>query len=458
MTRFSITAALILGTAVMASAADDLASAFKDGKLEGRLRAQYFYTNWDDDAKDNASGMAVGGSLIYKTAPLYGFSAGAGLYTTQNPGGFTDVEDGITANTSKDLFARGPGSAYEYGQGYAVLAQAYLQYDIEKSKIKAGRFLMTNPWTTPNDTKMIPIAIQGIDAVSNDVPNTTIQFDVMDQIKERGMDTFENMASTLDTPTKISNYYDTGYGTATVRHGKAPDVFVAGVKNHTIDNLELQAWGMHWNDLIDQIRLEANYAFEAGDTILGFGALYLQQFDQGAGDIIKPHTSYAYSDSDDKVDTYLYALRATANYRAAKLLVAYSHTDDDGDIIAPWRGFPTQGYTRSMTVTDWGANTDAYKVQLDYDFDTLVPGLSSFISYSFYDRDPNKRPYQSMTNRGYQNGDTKQWNWDTVYKFGGTMKGLEVKARLMDQNNEKTALVTSETSNREMRLEANYRF
>jgi hypothetical protein len=171
---------------------------------------------------------------------LYGLSFGTGLYTTQNPDGWTEAEDGKYANTSKDLFARGPGSAYSYGDGYAVLAQAYLQYDIAKSKIRAGRMLVTNPWMSPNDTKMIPIAYEGVDFVSNDLLNTTIQLDYIDKIKERGMDYFGNMAETLDTPTKISNYYDTGYGTATVRHGDAPNVSVVGVTNKSIDNLELQ--------------------------------------------------------------------------------------------------------------------------------------------------------------------------------------------------------------------------
>ncbi len=455
MTKFSIATALILGTCLYASAADDLASAFKEGKLDGRLRAQYFATDWDS-TKYSATGFAVGGSLIYKTAPLYGFSFGTGLYTTQNPGGWTDKEDGTNANTSKDLFLRGPGSAYSYGEGYAVLAQAYLQYDIAKSKIKAGRMLISNPWMSPNDTKMIPIALEGIDVVSNDVLNTTIQLNYVDKIKERGMDYFGNMAETLDTPTKISNYYDTGYHTSGSTHGDAPNVTIVGVTNKSIDNLELQGWVMHWPDLIDHLRLEANYALEAGDVILGFGGLYMKQYDQGAGNIILPKVNNY--DSDNSVDTYLWALKATANYRAATFLLSTSHTDGGADMIAPWRGFPTQGYTRSMTQTDWNANTDAYKAQFDYDCDAIVSGISTMLSYSYYDRDPSKKPYQSMTDRAFGNGDTRQWNFDVTYKLSGNWKGTELKARLMDQNNEKTTLATAETSNREMRLEANYRF
>lgn len=445
-------------------AADNLASAFQEGRMDGRLRAQYFSTDWDDNTATgkngpDAHGLAVGGSLIYHTAPLGGFSAAAGLYTTQNPGGWTEARDGATANTSKDLFARGPGSTYNYGEGYAVLAQAYLQYDIAKSTLKAGRMLMSNPWIDPNDSKMIPIAIEGFEALSSDLPGTTVQIDYANKIKERGMDYFGNMADTADTPDKIKEYYTTHYGSGT--HGEAPGVTVAGIKNRSISGLELQGWIMHWPDLVDHYMVEANYKVTAGEAGLGFGGRYLKQQDKGAGDIILPSANNG--DDDNSIDSYLVAFRVMMNYSAAKLTLATSYTSGDGDIIAPWRGFPTSGYTRSMTQTDWNANTRSYKGQFDYDCNAYVAGLSTMLSYSRYDRDPGKIPYQSMTDRLYGNAETRQWNLDIVYKLAGSWKGGELKARLMDQENaidntkaDGTSMV--DTSNREMRLEMNYFF
>lgn len=467
MIKLSIATALMLATAIFAYAADNLESAFKDGKFDGRLRAQYFNTNWDDNGiagknGPDASGLAVGGSLIYKTSPLYGFSAGVGLYTTQNPGGWTSVDDGTTAATSKDLFLRdstrpsGAPVSATYGTGYAVLAQTYLQYNIFKTKVRAGRMLMSNPWMSPNNTKMIPIAIEGYEVTSSDIPNTTIKFNYADKIKERGMTYFSSMADTGDTPDKISAYYSTHYGATQGTHGDAPGVLIVGLKNKSVDNLELQAWGMHWADLVDQAMVEANYSLKTGDAIVTLGGRYIKQNDRGAGDIILPKTNN--HDIDNSVDTSLYALHAIVNYHAAKLTLATSHTANGGDLIAPWRGFPTDGYTRSMTQTDWNANTKAYKAQIDYDFNALVSGFSTLLSYSVYDRDPSKRPYQSMTDRGYQNGDTNQWNLDLMYKLSKNYKGMELKARFMDQNSDKTALETKNTSNREMRLEANYYF
>lgn len=511
MTKLSLATALILGTAIFAQAADDLASAFKEGKLEGRIRLNSFNTNWDDNSVSNwgsnkangdSRGTAVGGSLIYQTAPLYGISAGAGFYTTQSLGVYTDdlsdvgssSKAGAKPTTGSDLFSRGPGSATSWGTGYSVLAQSYLQYEISKSKIKGGRFLMTNPWINPNDTKMIPVAVEGASFVSNDIKNTTIQLDYAEAIKERGMTYFGNMADTGDTPDAIKNYYRTHYTALSEANGgkkgdSAPGVAIAGVTNKSINSLELQAWFMNWQDIVNQGRIEANYALPVGDVILSFGARYMQQWDTGAGDIIKPGTTTTATtlsgvagaaisnkgDNDNSVATSLYAARAAATYGPAKLLLAYSHTDNGGDIIAPWRGFPTEGYTRSMTQSDWNANTSSYKVQLDYDLNKYISGMSTMLSYSFYDRDTSKIGYQSQTDRYYGNGDTNQYNADVLYKVPA-VKNLELKARYMVQQNQVLNATTvklatgnisnasfsngigNDTSNHELRLEANYRF
>jgi outer membrane porin, OprD family len=505
--------AALLSTVICAQAADDLASAFKEGKFDGRIRIHTIGTDWDHNDQwglngskpdGDSHGLAVGGSLIYKTAPLKGLSAGVGFYTTRGMDVLTNDNNGITAGhpkntTASDLFARGPGATTDFGSGYSVLAQSYLQYDIAKTSIKGGRFLMSNPFISPNDTKMIPLAIQGASAVSNDIADTTIQLDYADKVKERGMSYFGSMADTGDTPDAIKNYYNTHYtATATlspadqVNYGKssAPAVMILGVKNKSIDSLELQGWYMKWPDIIDQAMAEANYKLKVGDVGLAFGARYLQQMDHGAGAIITPKDGssiYATGavtstsptggtskvqykgDNDNSVNTYMVALRAIASFKAARFLVAYSHTASGGDLIAPWRGFPTEGYTRSMTQTDWNANTKSYKGQFDYDFNSMVTGLSALVSYSYYNRDPSKVGYQGQTDRYYGNGDTHQWNADVKYAVA-SVKGLELKLRTMIQKNEVVQPITgnasatasdgigNDTSNKEVRAEVNYLF
>ncbi len=460
MKRVSLITATLLCMSSYSNGAEDLASAFTDGKWEKRVRVQYFSTDWDDNSAtgkngEDATGLAVGGSLLYKTAPLNGFIVGLGVYATSNPFGMTDKSDGATATTSLDLFRRA-GSEKFYGEGYVVLAQSYLGYDFARSKTKAGRFLMTNPWVTPNDTKMIPIVVEGLEIVSNDVLNTKIQLDYMDGFKERGEIYFGNMADGSDVPNSIRKQYTTHYNTGDDTKGDSDGVLVGGFVNKSIDSLELQAWGMHWNGLVSQARLEANYAFELGDAVVGVGAIGIMQFDNGAGEFILPKANNG--DSDNSIDTNLIAMRTTVNHGDVKLLIAGAKTSGDGDLIAPWRGFPTNGYTRSMTQTDWNAGTKSYKIGLDYDCEDIISGLSANLSYSKYDRDESKTPYSSATNRGFANGDASQWNLDMVQKLDGKFKGVWLKARFMNQDNKPTIAYPIETSNREVRLEANYRF
>lgn len=519
--KLSIVAAATCMLAVSVQAADDLASAFKEGKLDGRIRAHYMMTDWDHNDQWNlgtvpnagntntkpdkdSQGMAIGGSLIYKTAPLRGLSAGVGFYTTQGTGLFTDDTNGIYAGypkntTASDLFARGPGAATNFGGSYSVLGQSYLQYDIAGSSVKGGRFLMSNPFISPNDTKMIPLAVEGASFVSNDIADTIIELDYADKVKERGMTYFGSMADTGDTPDAIKNYYNTHYtattGPATnilsqYGHNNAPGVGVLGVKNKSIKDLEVQGWYMTWPDIIDQAMAEANYKIKAGDVGLSFGARYMQQIDHGAGAIITPmdgSSPYAKAavtatsplggsskvtikgDNDNLVNTYMYALRAIASYGNAKFMLAHSHTASGGDLISPWRAFPTDGYTRSMTQTDWNANTRSYKAQLDYDFNSMVSGLSALVSYSYYNRDPSKVGYQGQTDRYYGNGDTHQWNADVKYAVA-SVKGLELKVRTMIQKNDVVQPIAgdttagpsegikNDTSNKEVRVEVNYFF
>lgn len=480
-------AALMACAATASFAASDVASAFKEGKLDGRIRMHYMYTDWDKNGEMygiDSQGLAVGGSLIYQTAPLYGVSVGAGFYTTQNPFGLTEKNSNSKNATVSDLFSRGPGPATDFSKGYSVLAQAYVQYDLSKSTAKVGRYLLTNPFVSPNDTKFIPIAVQGASVAVKEIPNTAFMVDYLTGIKERGMDSFYNMANTGDTPDAIKNYYHTTYSSSTAGYGQkdAPNVSVVGVKNTSVKGLELQGWVMNWPDIVRQYMAEANYGMKFGDFGLSFGGRFMKQSDQGAGDIIKPMSGSTYSttagvkfkgDTDDKVDTYMYAVRAVSSYKAAKLLLAYSHTDKGGDLLAPWRAFPTDGYTRSMTQTDWNANTKAYKAQLDYNFDSLMKGVSALVSYSYYDRDPNRVPYQAMTDRYYGNGDTRQVNFDVLYKVP-YVKGLEWKVRTMIQHNDKVGYtagntvqtgstaagqgINTDTSNKELRVEMNYYF
>jgi len=107
----------------------------------------------------------------------------------------------------------------------------------------------------------------------------------------------------------------------------------------------------------------------------------IHQFDNGAGAIGgaalsgKAAASYSESDSQrsgyknpDSVESNMVGARLVTQYQNYRLNLAVTHVFDEADLIAPWRGFPTSGYTRSMARYNWIANTTSYRVQLERNF------------------------------------------------------------------------------------------
>ncbi len=115
----------------------------------------------------------------------------------------------------------------------------------------------------------------------------------------------------------------------------------------------------------------------------------MQQFDDGAGAIgganLKTLTQ-GYS-NPDSLDAALYGARVDVVKDAFKLRFGYTKIADKGDIVAPWRGFPTAGFTRAMAQYNWYANTKSYMVQLDYEIEMISEFkiISRFVVQDFDD-------------------------------------------------------------------------
>lgn len=89
--------------------AENLKEAFSEGTLKGEVRTYYFERDFDGETTDRAD-LAVGTLLYYKTASLFGLSAGVG-YATSNDIGSDDDKDvygllAADANGDHDNYAR----------------------------------------------------------------------------------------------------------------------------------------------------------------------------------------------------------------------------------------------------------------------------------------------------------------------------------------------------------------
>ncbi len=366
--------------------AENFTEMFSKGMFYGRLRSNTFYFGYETETAGNshlASGL--GGSLIYKSATLGGFDMGGGLYYSR--AFFDSSEDPVSIlKPGKDVLSR-----YDYvntgNKSMGVLGQAYLRYrGIPQTAIVAGRQLVETFYTKSNDTKMIPNTFDGLVVETRAVPDTGIKLAYLYEQKLRDHTQAHSVlmygdvnSSSSVRPEWSENDDSAMHKGLTYTRLEAADVstkapLIAGdLHNTSVPNLKLDASFYAVPELLSEVMAEANYKIGMGEFSLTPGVRYIRQFDNGAGAI--GGASYSgklagksgevngYNEADS-LESQMIAARLVGGYGLYKLNLGYSQILDEADLITPWRGFPTAGYTRSMGIYNWMANTKSYRIEL----------------------------------------------------------------------------------------------
>ncbi len=454
---------------------DTLNEMFSEGIFYSRLRFNSFGFQWGEELsvdgrslrKDHAV-AAIGGSLIYKSAYLKGFGFTLGGYITQ-AGGTLPSNEAFLYKGGKDLLSR-----YDYltqgRQGIAVFAQAYLEYHQEKTYVKAGRMIFESFLTASNDTKMIPNTFEGVTLESTDLPDTLFKAAYLTKEKLRDHSEFHDVLAIADFVSddpffKFTENDDSAAHFGLVKSkldalGIDDRLIIFDVRNHSIENLILRANYTAVPELVSSAMIEADYEMNLLDFDVIPAVRYMQQFDKGAGAIgganLKTLTT-GYSDPDS-LDSWLIGAKLDVAKDAWKVRLGYTQVADKGDIVAPWRGFPTGGFTRAMGQYNWYANTKSYMFRADVDLDAagLVPGVQTFMRYVIQDFDDNKPGVQA---------DSNVLTLDILKEFTA-YPGLYMKLRLahVKGNNDTetevngTPILKLDPSYDEARFEINYLF
>ena len=454
--------------------ASTLEEMFTNGQWYGRLRLNTFKWDWDKEykgkTKDNWA-MGIGGSLEYKTAYFKGFGATASLYTTQNPW-HMDADDVKYVKAGKDTFSRYKVKTGN-GFGMTVLAQAYLEYKINKTSFKLGRQIFESMLTKSNDTKMIPNTFEGYSLVSKYFPKTTIKLAYFTKQKLRDHTKFHDVLTFKNSNGESwANNDDSAINKAlNYQNFKAAnkdpenDLIIAevGTKN-LIPNLKLKLNYTTVPDVVALAGVEAHYKIPVGDFNLVPGIRYIKQIDKGAKDIgdlgVAVANLKAKGDGYDdpyNVDSSIWMARIDlkAKNKIWWARLGYSKVADDADIIAPWRGFPTGGFTRAMAQYNWYANTKTWMIRGVYNFDKagLVSGLKASLRYAIQDFDDDKPGVQA---------DSKIVHLDLIEKIK-SIPGLYLKFRMGlvngdDGTRDINGKLKKDPSYNEYRFEINYLF
>ena len=398
--------------------ANSLQEMFTNGQWYGRLRFNSFLWDWDKEypgkTKDNWA-IGIGGSLEYKTAYFKGLGATVAIYTSQNPW-HMDKDEVKFVKAGKDTFSRYRVKTTGHF-GMTVVAQAYLEYKRNKTSLKAGRQIFESMFTKSNDTKMIPNTFEGYSLISKYFPKTTIKLAYFTKQKLRDHTTFHDVITFKDANEKSwANNDDSAVNKAlsyqnfvAARKDPQHDLIVAEVSNRSIQNLKLKLNYTTVPDVVALAALEAHYKIGLGEYDLVPGFRYIKQFDKGAKDIGALGVAVAnlkangdgYKDPYS-VDSSLWMARLDlkAKNRIWWARLGYSKVADEADIIAPWRGFPTGGFTRAMAQYNWYANTKTWMVRgvVNLDKAGVVSGLKASLRYAMQDFDDKKPGVQADSN------------------------------------------------------------
>ena len=447
--------------------ADNLWGMLLGGVYYGRLRFNSFGYKWRNELQKDGVKLrenhvigALGGSFIYRSSYLNGFGIGAGVYGTSAVGSLDDSE-AYLYKSGKDAFSR-HGYLTDGSKSLYTFAQAYLEYRNDDLSIKAGRQIFESFLTKSNDTKMIPNTFEGLTLYNHDILGTSFKMAYLTRQKLRDHSDFHHLLAAGDLdgdPYAIYSENDDaamhfGLQKSELKaRGINDRLIVAEGKNISIENLSLLMNYTAVPELVSSAMIQANYRLKLYDWSVIPALRYMQQFDDGAGEIgganLKTLTQ-GYSDPDS-LDTALYGARVDVVQDEFKLRFGYTKIADKGDIIAPWRGFPTAGFTRAMAQYNWYANTESYMVQLDYEFEEISE-FKVISRFTVQDFDDDKVGVQADSNV-FTIDFLKGLGHSSVY-----LKSRFAHAVGDDDTIASNGLTKLDPSYNELRLEINYLF
>ena len=457
---------------------------FQNGEFFGRFRNNNFYFWWNGENKNQTTHFisGVGGSLIYNSAIYNGFDFGVGFYYSR--AFFNDKSDPVNLiKAGKDTFSR-----YDYlnsGKKYlSVLGQLYIRYNKSDTNIKIGRQLVETFFTKSNDSKMIPNTFDGIVLETNDIRKTSLKLAYL--IKQK----LRDHSGSHPVFMKGDEAYDPYARDITINFGGETNTFSTSKYTGNDDSAmhkgltytKLKKAGIDPNSplivsditfipnnytklnfafysvtkLLSQVMAELNYDIHLKQLTITPGFRYIEQIDNKAGEIggasifgdVNSTNPQGYK-NPNSLDSYMVGARILLRYKAYKLNLAYTGVADKADLVNPFRGFPTQSYTRSMGIYNWFANNKSYRIEFirNPNNDDIYKKLFLQTSIMYLQRDKDKTRLF---------GDKSLFYYFGLVKNLETMPELQWKLRLgyMDNLNKNF----KETSYLDSRFEINYMF
>ncbi|MDQ1326413.1 MAG: hypothetical protein QG564_1538, partial [Campylobacterota bacterium] len=294
----------------------------------------------------------------------------------------------------------------------ATFAQSYLEYKSGQLSIKAGRQIFESFLTASNDTKMIPNTFEGIALHSRDIPFLSVKAAYLTRQKLRDHESFHHLLAYGDDPTVPGANWDENDDSAMHQGLTLSKLQAEGIDDRLAvfeatytpaPQLELMFNYTAVPQLIASATVNGIYRFDLANGInLVPSIRYMHQMDKGAGKIGGANLAANTIGYDDpnSLDGGLFGAKIDLVQGAWDVGLGYTRVWDEGDLIAPWRKFPTSGYTRLMGQYNIYAGTKTIAIDSKYDFGEtgLASGLKVRAGYAIQNFDDTKPGVQADSN------------------------------------------------------------
>jgi len=325
---------------------DSIDEAFAEGKAEGNIRLAYIDQDNHAAGAADTYGTSIGGQLKYETAKFNSVSLAAAAFVSQKISPLSGDKD--KGELNGDFFGTD-------GDSFAYLGEAYVDYGYENFDLRLGRQKLDTPLNDRDDIRMLPNTFEALMAGYGGITDTILVAGYIN--RWAGYDSGDDISMFKDMPGGLD------------ADGKAiKGVFLAGVMNESIENVELQAW---------------YYDFDKTAGVLYTEAVYTAEYRSGLG--VEAGIQYAnYSEkSASAIEGDVYGGVISLGFEGVAFGVACNRVDaaDGKSMILGYGGGPYFTSMEEWTI-DGMNDGEAYVLGVEVDFSKmLLEGLGLAYAY-----------------------------------------------------------------------------
>jgi len=323
--------------------------AFTEGRVDGQIRLAYINQDNHETSVPGTYATSIGGQLKYETAKLYHVSLAVSAFVSQRISGLSGDKD--KGELNPDFFGEDYAS-------FVYMGEAYVDYEYEKMNFRVGRQKLDTPLNDRDDIRMLPNTFEAAMAGYGGIVDTVLVAGYV--TRWAGYDSGEDISKFKDLPGEVETTGENGKG-----------MFLFGVMNESLDNIELQAWYYDFDKLAGVLYMDAIYGaeYESGLDV-EFGVQF---------------GNYAQK-SSSKTEGDVYGGILGIGYEGLVLGVAgnYVDTGHDENIILGYGGGPYFTSMEEMTINAIN-DAKAYVLFSELDFSKiLMDGLSLSYAYGHF--------------------------------------------------------------------------